>query len=292
MERFDYIDPRIFLVLPEHVSNAHHIWNCALFLTQLSHLDASSSNPPKNAYQTDSLKLNSYLKSIANPNSRKLDEEYFDYSTNKSSSSSLSSKLNQANGDEGLKNLNEPIMKIFKIKKRNKASLFNLILPFSQSQNATNDYSCYYDNRNIINDIFNYKLFSNNLTTTPWMQLAVPPAAPLQTESAQTQVSLESNKTLRLEDEEYNDDETDSNDTEELELENSGSQAISLNKIQDSSKRNDLLDDDDDDGKKDASSASSSSSGSSSNENEDMNARTLSNSANVSNLDFNEGCKR
>ena len=286
MDRFDYIDPRIFLVLPEHVSNAHHIWNCALFLTQLSHLDANSSNP-KNAYQADSLKLNSYLKSIAKPNTRKLDEEYFDYSNNKSSSSSLSSKLNQSHGDEALQNLNEPIMKIFKIKKRNKASLFNLILPFGHSQNATKDYSCYYENRNIINDIFNYKLFSNNLTTTPWMQLAV---APPQAEGAQTQISLESNKTLRLEDEEYNDDETDSNDTEELESENSGNQAISLSKIQDSSKRNDLLDDED--GKKDASSASSSSSGSSSNENEDMNARTLSNSANVSNLDFNEGCKR
>ena len=32
------MDPRIFLVLPEHVSNAYNIWNCAWFLAQMSNL--------------------------------------------------------------------------------------------------------------------------------------------------------------------------------------------------------------------------------------------------------------
>jgi hypothetical protein len=275
----------MFLVLPEHVSNAHHIWNCALFITQLSNLESSST---KHVYQqqqqqkTDAFKLNNYLKMIANSsnsfNNRKSDDDYLDYSHKSSKFSQtchIEEKLSSVCHDN-LKSLNEPIMKIFKIKKRNKASLYNLILPFS-SQNGASDYTHYHDsNANILNDIFNYKLFSNNGTTTPWMQLVVPPTP--QASGTQTQTSLESNKTLRLEDEEFNDVE-DFNDTEELELENNG-------KLEESAANGS--------DKKDSdsvnSSSASSSSRSSSNENEDCKIGDTSND--VSSLDYDEGCKR
>jgi len=40
----DVFDSRIFLILPEHISNAHHVWNCALFLSQMSqHCSTSTS---------------------------------------------------------------------------------------------------------------------------------------------------------------------------------------------------------------------------------------------------------
>ena len=35
------MDPRFYLILPEHASNANHVWNCALFIAQMSHIDAA-----------------------------------------------------------------------------------------------------------------------------------------------------------------------------------------------------------------------------------------------------------
>jgi len=37
------IDPRIFMISPEHVSNAHHIWKYALFISQMSNLSSLDS---------------------------------------------------------------------------------------------------------------------------------------------------------------------------------------------------------------------------------------------------------
>ena len=146
MERLDQIDPRLFIVLPEHMSQAHHVWNYALLVTQMSHMDSltHNSNYPNN--------------STANHNHNHTHHNASADATQDASShsnvSSLASSLNLLNygynstnkcdGDDEvceedsfLKTLHETtLMKIFKIKKRNKASLYNLILPSLASKHS------------------------------------------------------------------------------------------------------------------------------------------------------------
>lgn len=115
----DIIDPRIFLILPEHISNANHLWNCALFLTQISNIE-------------------SILSSTYRPLDQQQSQQTGTDSTNNEQTSSDS--INSTNSTQTLTEnclmmqLNETIMRIYKIKKRNKASLLNLILPFDFSK--------------------------------------------------------------------------------------------------------------------------------------------------------------
>lgn len=117
----DVIDPRIFLIMPEHISNANNLWNCALFLTQISNLEAMLNNTTT----TTKISQSNSSSNLAQQSTDNLDL------LNDSTQNSIMNLRSGACDDESLlKHVNETIMKIYKIKRRNKASLFNLILPF------------------------------------------------------------------------------------------------------------------------------------------------------------------
>jgi hypothetical protein len=130
MDRLDLIDPRLFLTLPEHVSNALHVWNRALLITQISHLDASVASSP---YNNSNDLNNSHSKQSEN-NTDLLEQFLNDcksqYTLQLNNNNNNNNNNANDKNEEFLKTLNETtLMKIFKIKKRNKASLLNLILP-------------------------------------------------------------------------------------------------------------------------------------------------------------------
>ena len=112
------MDPRLFLVLPEHVSNAHHTWNYALFVTQMSSLNGLDVNGMSGAQ-----KKKATQKSLAAGSSDNAGESLH----------LLEALMNDLYVNELKQNYaklnSEPILSILKIKKRNKASMFNLILP-------------------------------------------------------------------------------------------------------------------------------------------------------------------
>lgn len=167
MEKIDSIDPRIYLILPEHNSNAHNIWNWALFVTQISNL----SSDIKAEYPNDNNNNN-------NNNSRSDFKSQF----NSIASSTAPFNLEQYQHRNDINNYyyyyfkhifnNQTIMKIFKIKKRNKASLFNLIMPdISMYQmNNINDAAQHCKTHLSLCD-YHWLLNNNDLIneTTPWL---------------------------------------------------------------------------------------------------------------------------
>lgn len=165
-QKFDYesgarvhMDPRIFLVLPEHVSNAHHIWNYALFISQMSNL---------NNLDSFASILKSHKNQENNANQVSLNDSRSESEANLFECLINDLHLNDLKRDY-LKLNKEAIMTVLKIKKRNKASLFNLILPPALSLNAT---SCHeppsqHSNLNANNnDISKLNSFKS---TTPWL---------------------------------------------------------------------------------------------------------------------------
>ncbi|CAF0714331.1 unnamed protein product [Brachionus calyciflorus] len=155
----DIIDPRIFLNLPEHASHAHSTWNCALFLAQISNLESIltdtfskqiNDGEPLSTSSSSANLLND-LKIINSFKMIKASSSNLDLNTESNSKTS-----NQI--EEMYNGLNESIMNIYKVKKRNKASLYNLILPFNFNT----------DNRDLDNQQQN-KLVSNLKSSTPWM---------------------------------------------------------------------------------------------------------------------------
>ncbi len=159
----DMIDPRIFLILPEHISNAHHVWNCALFITQMSNLDSLNANNNSLANQSAHSKN---LIATSN-NSSKLSTNTFSFESiiNDFKSNQVSANKSDENSSgseqEFYKLFNEPIQRIFKIKKRNKASLYNLIFPFNSSSSSEQREKK--DKAIAMADLHNL--------TTPWMLL-------------------------------------------------------------------------------------------------------------------------
>lgn len=118
----DILDPRLFIILPEHhTSNANNLWNCALFLTQLAnneHLACSlvtslSSNQSLNAPSANG-------GGESNTNNQNGELSLLNDRDQPTS--------NAANVDGGI-NLNEILMRFIQVKRRNKASLFNLLIP-------------------------------------------------------------------------------------------------------------------------------------------------------------------
>ena len=114
-------------MLPEHVSNAHHIWNYALFVTQMSSLNGLEAGGMSGVH-----KKKSGQKCLA---------------TGSSSDSTADSLhllealmndlyVNELKQNYAKLNSSEPILSILKIKKRNKASMFNLILPPAAAANV------------------------------------------------------------------------------------------------------------------------------------------------------------
>jgi len=107
----------MFMVLPEHVSNAHNIWNYALLISQISNLnnyESSSSlfrHKPINRMAT-----------IADNAFRKDNKEY-------NALQSFIDDLQLNDPKQDYQKLNhEAILTMLNIKKQNKSSLFNLIL--------------------------------------------------------------------------------------------------------------------------------------------------------------------
>lgn len=148
------MDPRVFLVLPEHISNAHQIWNYALLISQMSNLNSLDTN-------TASLLANSN-----NNKSRHGQKAGHQQDCRLSSEAQLLESLvndlylNDLKQDY-LKLNKQAIMTILKIKKRNKASLFNLILPPALSLNNVTLLS-----QNPSNTTATIK---HNIITTPWL---------------------------------------------------------------------------------------------------------------------------
>jgi hypothetical protein len=169
----DCLDPRMFLILPEHISNAHHVWNYALIITQMSNsattpnsqLSLANSNGKSQSNQDSS--SNTSLNKIINNNNNKNNYTF-----------SFESIINDFKTPNSLNDFNhllldEPIQRILKIKKRNKASLYNLIF----SKNSHDQIS----------------LTELNNLTTPWMLLK----PPLQTQppSSHSNINISSSNT-------------------------------------------------------------------------------------------------
>ena len=159
----DIIDPRIFLNLPEHVSSAHNTWNSALFLTQISNLESiltDTFSKPRDDAEPSSTPSSSSSANLLNDfkliNSFKMIK-----SSSSDFNSDFKSVAKNANQIEELyNNLNESIIKIYKVKKRNKASLYNLILPFNFNLNKNNDLNEEDRNDNLVTSL---------KSTTPWL---------------------------------------------------------------------------------------------------------------------------
>jgi hypothetical protein len=126
------IDPRLFLTLPEHASSANHLWNCALFMTQMSHMNNQLCPSPVK------------LSLTSNSPSQSLDNEVQPHSpTSSNEPSSFEAILNDMKqayaklypssiSNSYMSLINETISNVMKIKKRNKASYFHLALvPFN-----------------------------------------------------------------------------------------------------------------------------------------------------------------
>ena len=124
----DLIDPRIFIGMPEHVSNAHSTWNSALFLAQISKIEAALSDT---FGSTGGNNVDINLPIIHNFNMLKTS----------SSSSNLDNQRNIHQIEQIFNNFNESIVKVYQVKKRNKASLYNLIIPFDFHINETHEQS-------------------------------------------------------------------------------------------------------------------------------------------------------
>ena len=135
------MDPRIYLILPEHVSNAYSIWNCAWFFAQMSNL-AETSQSSKQFGLLNGDEQNHVIKTHSNSTN---------LVSNGSNGLSLllenilmnnvnDSIINDLKSNDYFK-FNEPIMTILKIKKRNKASLFNLILPSTSTSTSSSSSS-------------------------------------------------------------------------------------------------------------------------------------------------------
>ncbi|RNA38219.1 hypothetical protein BpHYR1_005934 [Brachionus plicatilis] len=141
----DLIDPRIFLSMPEHVSNAYSTWNSALFLAQISKIESALTDTfSKQGNDDEPSCLNSANFPIINN---------FNMLKTSSSSSNLDNQRNVHQIEQIFNNFNESMMKIYKVKKRNKASLYNLIIPFDFNINDT-------DKQN--------RMISFLKSTTPW----------------------------------------------------------------------------------------------------------------------------
>lgn len=105
MERLDNVDPRLFVPLPEHASSqANYLWNCALLMSQMTNL--------KNTHVQSK---SGSKKAASNGNGDSLEAVLYD----------LKLKYGTANAN---RLLNETLNNLARIKKRNKASFFNLTL--------------------------------------------------------------------------------------------------------------------------------------------------------------------
>lgn len=139
------MDPRVYFILPEHVSNAYNIWNCAWFLAQMSNLNEQSTSSTSLSKQigllssdeangtsnntsssSNTAKIENVCNLINTNNLSMLVENIFMNNANENI-------LNELKNTNDFSKLNEPLLTILKIKKRNKASLFNLILPSTTS---------------------------------------------------------------------------------------------------------------------------------------------------------------
>ena len=173
------MDPRIYFLLPEHVSNAYSIWNCAWFLAQMSSL--AESNTSSKQFGLLNSDENSTQKTENNTTNLSLLLE------NIIMNNSNDSILNDLKTNEYFK-LNEPLMTLLKYKKRNKASLFNLILPSTQHQTTSSttlsSSSCSSSCSSLTsstssipvnnNKRENLKLLEIDKSTTPWLDLKSP----------------------------------------------------------------------------------------------------------------------
>lgn len=126
--------------MPEHVSNAYSTWNSALFLAQISKIEAALTD----TFCQTGNNADTNLPIINNFNMLKTS----------SSGSNLDNQRNIHQIEQIFSNFNESMMKIYQVKKRNKASLYNLIIPFDFHINETHEQS---------------KMASFLKSTTPWL---------------------------------------------------------------------------------------------------------------------------
>ena len=191
------MDPRIFLILPEHISNAYHLWNCALFITQMSNLESTVTNTLTNGNNnttpvntTNNVTNNTKQQHIINNKSNNSSDG--SESANSVCMDILMNDLNKSQYQYLLLNdfkcdytkFFESIMTILKIKKRNKASLFNLILPSaclsdSSSSSSSSSLSSTYQSSSSSSSIpLNTNIIKNikidlDKNTTPWLTLDI-----------------------------------------------------------------------------------------------------------------------
>lgn len=148
------MDPRVFLVLPEHISNAHQIWNYALLISQMSNLNSLDSNTASLFASSNNNKFRHGQKAVHQQSCRLSSEAQL-----------LESLVNDLYLNDlkldYLKLNKDAIMTILKIKKRNKASLFNLILPPALSLNNVTLLSQ--------NPSSTTATINHNIITTPWL---------------------------------------------------------------------------------------------------------------------------
>lgn len=148
------MDPRVFLVLPEHISNAHQIWNYALLISQMSNSNSLDCNTASLLASDNNNKSRHGQKAVHHQNCRLSSEAQL-----------LESLVNDLYlndlKQDYLKLNKDAIMTVLKIKKRNKASLFNLILPPALSLNNVTLLSQ--------NPSSKTATINHNIITTPWL---------------------------------------------------------------------------------------------------------------------------
>ena len=180
MDRLDTIDPRLFVTLPEHVSNALYVWNRALFITQMSHLDSFSAYMQSSHESNSNTKSSDPLKETRQPYAADtLLEAYL----NDCKAQFNSPLLSSSSDDDLLRTLNQTtLMKIFKIKKRNKASLLNLMPSLGVECTANNSGDCPTSAVNAV---------SASSLTPPWDTTALRPTSPVSSSSSSSDSSID-----------------------------------------------------------------------------------------------------
>lgn len=148
----DILDPRLFNLLPEHhTSNANNLWNCALFLTQLANseqqMNGNNAAVTSNAcngmtgVSGHSISAPQIFPTTTTPSNH----YHIENNNNNNNTNNSENNLLLLDSNEYLNlssNLEEILARLLKLKRRNKASLFNLLIPslsLTKQQQRKND---------------------------------------------------------------------------------------------------------------------------------------------------------
>jgi hypothetical protein len=166
---------RSHLLLPEHKSNANHVWTTAFFLSQMNNIESSineqQSNPHYNHHNQHNHHQNGHLLHKA---ATFIENTQTTTTTTTNQDDSLKPTLlphaqtqlqlknheNSPNNDLISTDYNERMLRILKIKQRNKASLYNLIIA-SLNKNKKKIHS---------SDTFSY-INDDDESSKPWLNM-------------------------------------------------------------------------------------------------------------------------